>query len=266
MELTGEKKEKNQIFIQARTGSTRLPDKVLLKIKDKTILELIVERLSLVKDIDKIIIITTRKKRDDRIIKIAKKLGVNFFRGSENNVLDRFYQAKIKFQPDNIIRVTADCPLIDYNLINQGLKIFKKGDYDILSLSNYGEERTFPHGVDFDILKSSALKIAWHYFFRKLNKDKEKFDKVFINPIEYILKKKKFKKKILVNKKKLSYIRITLDYKEDFKLIKKIYENLYSKNKYFNLNEILKFLKNNSHLLNLNKKYVCLGKKLTIEK
>ena len=244
-------------------GSTRLPEKVLLKISKKSVIELVVERLKKVKDIDKIILVTTKRKLDHQLIEQARKLKIDYFQGSEENILDRLYQASLKFRPDNIIRVTGDCSLIDFNLINKGLEIFKKGNYDILSNIRI---RTFPDGLDFEIFKSRALEISWHDNFVKFKKNKKKFDKTFINPVTYLLEKKKFKNKDLINNENLSWIRLTLDYKEDFELIKKIYENLYKKNKYFGLNEILKFLKNNPSLCDLNKKYIRLDYGLRVEK
>ncbi len=253
---------KNQIFLQARMGSTRLPGKVLLQINGKTIIEILVERVKKINDIEKIIIVTTKNKRDDYLIREAKRLKLAYFRGSEENVLDRFFKASLEFKPDNIIRITGDCPLMDFDLITRGLKIFKKGDCDILSNHRM---RTFPDGIDFEVFKASALKIAWDDNFIKSNEDRERFDRIFLPPTSYLLSKKKFKHKDLISKKNLAHIRLTIDYKEDFDLIKIIYQSLSKQNKYFILKDILRFLKNNAQLLNLNKKYICLDYGLRIE-
>ncbi len=246
---------KTQIFIQARMGSTRLPGKVLFKIGSKTIFSILVERLRQVSNIDKIVLVTSTNKNNDTLVKKAKRLGIDFFRGSEENLLDRFYQASLKFNPDSIIRITADCPLIDFNLVNEGLEIFKKGNYDILSIARI---RTFPDGMDFEIFKTKTLEIAWQENFLKFDRNKKKFDEAFLSPTDYLQMKKEFKNKDFVNKKNLSHIRLTLDYKEDFEVIKKVYENLYKKNKYFDLNEMLKFLNSNPNIYKLNEKYICL--------
>lgn len=244
---------KTQIFVQARMGSSRLPGKVLFKIGGKTIFSILVERLRQVRNIDKIILATSIDKNNDELVKEAKRLGIDFLRGSEENLLDRFYQASLKFKPDIIIRITADCPLIDFNLINKGFEIFKKGNYDILSNARI---RTFPDGMDFEIFKTKTLEIARQENFSKFNKNNKKFNEAFLSPTDDLLMKKEFKNKDFINKKDLSGIRLTLDYKEDFEVIKKVYENLYKKNKYFNLNEILKFLNNNPNLYKINKEYV----------
>lgn len=246
---------KTQIFVQARMGSTRLPGKVLLKIGKETIFSIFVDRLRQIKDIDKVVLVTSKSKNNDELINEAKRLGIEYFRGSEENVLDRFYKASLKFKPDNIIRIGGDCPLIDFNLVNVGFKIFKTGNYDILSNAKI---RTFPDGMDFEIFKQKCLKIAWQDTFLEFNKDVKKFDNTFINPTNYIQIKKEFRNKDFINKSDLSHTRLTLDYKEDFDLIKKIYENLHKQNRYFTLDEILKFLNKNPKLYELNKKYVCL--------
>lgn len=254
---------KNQIFIQARLGSTRLPQKVLLTVCGKSIIELIVERIRRVKNIDKIVLLTSKQKLNDQLEKEAKRLGIDCFRGSEENVLDRFYQASKEFKPDNIIRITGDSPLIEADLINQGLEIFQQGDYDIVS--NVAK-RTFPDGLDFEAFKAKALAVAWVDTFERFNKNKQEFNQTFINPTKELLEKKKFKSKTLLLKPSLAHIRLTLDYKEDLDVINKIYQNLYKQNEYFTFNDVLKFLNKNPDLLEINKQYVCLDYGLEIEK
>ena len=106
------------VFIQARIGSTRLPGKVLKKIVNKTILELISERVSRIKNIQNVVITTGDVEKNLEVIKEAQRLHINYFAGSEENVLDRFYRASLQYPSDFIIRITADCPLIDFDLIN----------------------------------------------------------------------------------------------------------------------------------------------------
>ncbi|MBI2625296.1 MAG: glycosyltransferase family protein [Candidatus Nealsonbacteria bacterium] len=245
---------KTQIFIQARMGSTRLPKKVLLKVLGKTIIELMLERLRNVNDIDKIVLVTTQNKEDEALVKEAKRLGIDSFQGSQENILDRFYQAARVFKPDNIIRVSADCPLIDFTLINKGLDIFSQGDYDIVS---NGRMRTFPDGMDFEIFRVGALETAWQ--------ENPKDQNEFLGPTTYLLEKKKFKNGVLMGDINLSHIRLTLDNKEDFDLVKIIYENLYPKNKGFTLKDILEFLKSRPDLLNLNYKFIKLDYGLKLE-
>ena len=244
---------KNQIFLQARTGSTRLPKKVLLRIDGKTIIEILLERLRKVKNVGRIILVTSSEGKDNELAREAARLGMEVFRGSEDNVLDRLYQASQKFNSDNIIRVTGDCPLIDFDLINQGLEIFEAGDFDILSNIRI---RTFPDGFDFDILRTKALEIAWKDNFDQFGLDYERFTQEEMNPVKYLLEEKKFKTKDFLSKENLSRIRLTLDYKEDFDLVREIYQRLVSQDKYFGMEKILKLLKENPELRGLNEKYV----------
>jgi len=226
---------KNHIFLQARLNSTRLPEKVLKKICGKTVIELIVERLRQVDNIDDIILVTGSELENKSLIDEAKKLNLTYFCGNDENILDRFYEASMKFNSDNIIRVTGDCPLIDFNVINKGLKIFLEKDFDILSINR---KRTFPDGFDYEIFKKKSLHTSWEDNL-KLYKNKSEFYTTFISPAIYMLENKKFKNYDLINESDYSYLNLTLDYPEDLELITKIYEQFYPKNKYFALNEIL---------------------------
>jgi len=170
------------IFLQARVGSTRLPGKILKKICGKTVFELLVERLRNVKA-NKIILATGSLEQNNLLVNEAKKLGVDYFCGSEENVLDRFYTCANHFQSDNIIRVTGDCPLIDYNVINKGIGIFDSNKYDILSVDRV---RTFPHGFDFEIFTKDALIKSWNEILEHFQ-SKEEFSSKFMPPIFYKL-------------------------------------------------------------------------------
>lgn len=246
-------KKKTQIFLQARMGSTRLPGKVLMKICNKTIVELTVERLRQVKNIDKIILVTSASKENDVLVKEAKKLNIDYFRGSEENLLDRFYNATLKFKPDNIIRITCDCPLIDPFLIKKGLDVYIKTKCDVVD--NKHAESLYPHGSDFEIFKASLIKDMWRQKKRELS-DKM-FSLLSVGPTEDILRDKKNIIKKMHNKKNLAHIRLTLDYKEDLELIKIIYKNFYKDKHNFSMNDVLKFIEDNPTLLNINRKFVC---------
>ena len=148
------------IIIQARMTSTRLPGKVLKPLNLKTgetILESTVTRAKLTKGIDKVIVACTEESSDDAIETLGDKIGVPVFRGSENNVLDRYYQATVKYEFDPIIRITSDCPFIDPSVIFELIEFFKSGDYDYASNAI---NRTWPHGLDCEIFKFSALEKA----------------------------------------------------------------------------------------------------------
>ena len=131
------------VIIEARMSSTRLPGKVLMKVNNKTMLQLIVDRVNLIKKIDTTIVATTINKKDDEIIDWCKLKKIKFFRGSEDNVLNRVYKAAKKFRLSTIILITGDCPLIDHNIISQVLNIYLNNNADYVSNSHI---RTYPDG------------------------------------------------------------------------------------------------------------------------
>ena len=129
------------------------------------------QRLENVKNIDKIILVTGPLEKNKSLVDEARRLKLEYFCGNEENVLDRMYKASQKYNPDNIIRITADCPLVDFNIINNGLEIFLKNNYDMLTI---GRKRTFPHGYDFEIFKKNALKVSWEDNVKKFeNSDRD---------------------------------------------------------------------------------------------
>jgi len=239
----------NQIFIQARIGSTRFPRKILKKIYNKTLLEILLERLQNVKKIEKILLITGNSEKNEHLVAEAKRLNLEYFCGNENNILDRFYQAGKKFNSENIIRITGDNLLIDYEIVNQGLDIFLEKKFDILSNNRI---RTYPLGLNFEIFTKNALERSWMENLEKF-KNEEEFFKTFIPPTKYMLENENFNNYDLINETDYSSIRLTIDYSEDFEVVTKIFESLYNKNKNFTLNEIIQFLKNHPNLLKLNK-------------
>lgn len=149
-------------IIQGRMSSSRLPGKVLLPIGEKAMLDYVVERVSNAKSISKIIVATSTDRSDDPIEIHCKELGVVCFRGSLHDVLDRFYQACAPFNPELVIRVTADCPFIDPQLIDQAVQTTLDGDYDfVANRLPPPYQRTYPIGLDVEVCKFSALENAW---------------------------------------------------------------------------------------------------------
>jgi len=242
---------KYNIFLQARIESTRFPKKVIKKILNKTVLEHIVRRLKKVNNVNKIIVVTGSKEKNYELINEIQKLKLDYYCGSEENILERIYQANQKFKADAIIRITADCPLIDFNIINKGINIFESNKHDILSIDRI---RTYPDGFDFEIFKSGILKQTRD---KKLSefKNYDEFFKTFISPAKPMLENKKFLQYDLKNDVDYSNIRLTLDYAEDFEFISKIYETLYTTNEFFEFRDILNLLKSNPKLLYINQKY-----------
>ena len=150
------------LIVQARTGSTRLPNKILYNvINDISFLKYFYNRIKKSNKINRIIIATTTNKNDNIIEDICIQNNWYYYRGSENDVLDRFYQASLKFNCKNIIRITSDCPLIDYQIIDKMIDKFNESkEIDCLNVHYHGN-RGFPDGTNGEIFTSEALKNAW---------------------------------------------------------------------------------------------------------
>jgi len=208
------------IITQARFGSTRLPGKVLMEIGGKSLLEIQLNRLKKSKLADKIIIATTTEKPDEQIYNLSLSLGYEAYRGSEADVLDRYYQIAKLFQPQWCVRITSDCPLIDPKLIDDLISFTVKNDLD------YGSNtllEQYPDGQDIEVFKYSVLEKAWKE--ATLLSDRE-----HVTP--YIRRNSNYNGGSLFNSDNYpspadySKIRITVDEDKDFALIKRLIEDL----------------------------------------
>lgn len=228
--------------IQARVSSTRLPKKVLLKLNGRTVLENVIERLKRSRLIGQLIVATSLESADDAIAKLCQAKKIKCFRGSLNNVLDRFYQTALAYRLTDICRITADCPLLDPRLIDQVAKKYLSSKVDYLSTAY--PIPTWPDGLDVEIFSFKALKKAWRQ--AKLPSEQE-----HVTP--YIWKNpKKFKLLNLKNKTDLSAWRWTLDEPRDLKFIRAIYRRLGKNKKMFYLEDVLKLLKEQPRLVAIN--------------
>ncbi len=236
-------------IIQARTTSTRLPKKVLKELPHDgriSVLEQVIRRLKKSIAIREIIIATTKNPQDDEIVKIARKMDVKIFRGSENDVLSRYYWAAKENQLDIIVRVTSDCPCIDPNIVDSIINehLNSNADYTSSALSY-----SFPMGLDAEVLNSEILE----KLFFEANDD---FEREHVTPYIYKTKPEKFNIKILTANENLFApdIRITLDTEEDYALLCAIYDYLYKKNEFFNAEEIISLFNEKPWLKLINKK------------
>ncbi len=238
-------------IIQARMGSTRLPSKVLKTVEGKPILWHVVERVGHSKNINGIIVATTYLDEDKKIIEVAKKLGVKSFAGSEDDVLDRYYQSAKKYNADVIVRITSDCPFVDPVIIDKTIEYFKNNDFDYVSTGHItGQEHKskYPDGLDTEVFSFSALKRAWEE--SKLASDRE-----HVTP--YIWRNKDlFKIGTIDNDKDLSYMRWTVDEEKDLRFVREIYKKLYSSEKIFLTEDILTLLSREPNLIKINENIV----------
>ncbi len=145
-------------IVQARMGSVRFPAKVMAKVHERPLIEILLERLSRANQVDKIIIATTDQSVDDVLASHCTQLGYGVYRGSETDVLDRYYQAALTENPDTIVRVTGDCPLIDPHLVDDIVADFMQSDADYVSNTS---PATYPDGLDVEVFSFSSLAIAW---------------------------------------------------------------------------------------------------------
>ena len=228
------------IFLQARTSSSRFPGKVLEKI-DNTPLFLFIAK-NLKKNFKNTIVLTSKNKKDEKIKKLCKLNKLKCFRGSLDNVLKRFYDANKKYNFDNIVRITGDCPFSDNRLIKEVLSnhIKNKNDYtsNVLKL-------TFPQGLDVEIFTKQTLNKI--YTFAKKRSEKEHVT-LFLRNNQNL-----FKCKNIFYKENLSNIRLTVDYKEDLKLMNFIFIYLKRNKKKVSLKNIIRFLKKNPKLMDFEK-------------
>ncbi|WP_255547281.1 cytidylyltransferase domain-containing protein [Oxynema sp. CENA135] len=221
------------IIVQARMTSTRLPGKVLKQVLGKPLLEYQIERLRRVKLADEIVIATTTNQTDDPIVNLCDRLSVAYFRGSEQDVLERYYQAATAHKADVVIRVTSDCPLIDPQVINQVI------DYYLQSQSNYDYvsnsiKRTYPRGMDTEVFSYSVLEQA--FLEATAQPDRE-----HVTPFIY-RQPQRYRLGHVTYSEDCSHHRWTVDTPEDFELIKKIIETVYPNEPYFTLEDCLGLL------------------------
>jgi spore coat polysaccharide biosynthesis protein SpsF len=231
-------------IIQARMTSTRLPGKVLMLLEAQPVLWHIIQRVQASKFIDEIIVATTTNKEDDPIIYLANKLCLKSYRGSETDVLDRYYQASKAFGVDVVVRVTADDPLKDPEVIDSVTQAFLE-DADLDYASNTIAP-TFPEGIDIEVFSFRALRRAWH-------EATSTFDREHVTA--YIWSNPQlFKLRNVANLLgDLSNLRWTLDTPEDFAFIKAVYRKLYHPNMVFHMNDVLELLQANPEIAILNR-------------
>lgn len=218
---------KTVIIVQARMTSTRLPGKVLKNVLGRPLLEYQIERLRRMPAADEIVIATTTKSEDDKIVDLCNKLTISHYRGSENDVLARYYEAATVHKADIVVRITSDCPVIDPEVCQDGITYFlnhyKK--YDYLRLEHY------PRGLDMEIF---SFKVLAECFEQATTQP----DREHVTPFIY-RNPEKYKIKRFYCSNDYSNHRWTVDTPEDFELIKNIIEEIYPVKQEFNFVDIL---------------------------
>ena len=242
-------KQKVVAVIQARMGSSRLPEKSLKKIGNIPIIKLVLRRVSNSKEIDKVILATTDNEKDDILAKYVEDLGFTVFRGSENDVLSRFYHAIIPYSPSIIVRITGDCPLISPILIDQAIQKFIEVGVDYLSLSiGKNKEYAYPRGFDIEVTHFDAMKTA----YEKADKN---YEREHVMPFLYT-NKDEFSVFYLEPEKKQSRpnYRLCVDTDLDLEMLRTVFGSFENKLFVLEYQEIIEVLDNNPQLASLNTK------------
>lgn len=232
------------VMIQARCGSSRLPSKVLKDLSGKPELQRVVERVQRSKRIDEVMVLTSIEKNNLPLIRLCTEMGIRTFIGSEEDVLDRYYQAAKLLQPEYVIRVTADCPLFDWRYLDLAVEQMNPDTDYMAELTE-----SFPDGLDIEILKFSALKKAWKE--ARLSSEREHVTLYIRNHPELFVIQNLECPIAGIGEK-----RWTLDEAEDYELISRIYQHFLSKGKEdFITEDILAYLKEHPELETVNQKY-----------
>lgn len=239
-----EKKGKIVAIIQARMGSSRFPGKVLKEVNGIPLLKYQFDRVEQSIFITETVIATTVKEQDSLITEFCEQNRISFYRGSEDDVLNRYYECAREYQADIVIRLTADCPLIDPGVIDDVIKIYIENDYDFVANTAPPEGVTYPEGMDVEVFslqliersareakKPSEREHVTHYFWR--------------NP-------QLFSTYRIDLSKDFSAYRLTVDYPEDFDVIEAIIYELYTKDPLFSMYDIIKFLDSNPSIVEKN--------------
>jgi len=234
---------KTVAIVQARMGSTRLPGKVLQDLAGEPMLARVVNRTCRAKTLQEVVIATTTNMVDDVIVKLCEARGWSWFRGSEEDVLDRYYRAAKKYQADFIVRITSDCPLIDPEVIDQVVQEFLERQPEVDYASNTWPRRTFPRGLDTEVMRMDVLERAWRedrnpawrehvtpYIYR--NPDRFRIHNV-VSPVDY------------------SAMRWTVDTQEDLAFVRQIYD--YFGHDRFSWREVLKVLEEHPEWVEINR-------------
>jgi len=241
-------------IIQARMGSTRLPGKSMKKILDRPVVSYVVERIRHAKKIDDLIVATTVLSGDDAIADFCREGGIRCFRGDSDDVLSRYFYAASAYLKERglkaeelvIVRITADCPLLDPRIIDQVVLEYQR-TASSLSLPSYVSNtiathpQSWPKGMDVEVF-------AWKTLEEMAHLAKTAYEKEHVTPYIYQHPEKYRLKMVEREGENLSHLRLTLDTSDDFKIISAIIEALYPERPDFSLQDILALLKKNPAL------------------
>jgi spore coat polysaccharide biosynthesis protein SpsF len=219
-------------IIQARMGSSRLPGKVLMPLAGLAVIDRVVAQLQYSRRLSGIVVATTTSPSDDPLVEHVRKRNIRFFRGSEDDVLDRYYQCAACIGANNIARITADCPLIDPQVVDATIELFEKSQ--VMYASNI-EPATFPDGLDVEVFSYEALEWSWRE--AKLPSERE-------HVTQYIRKHPElFSRVTLESPVPLEQLRWTLDQVEDYNFLSEVFDALPSRDAPVLMEQVLRALR-----------------------
>ena len=233
-------------IIQARMGSTRLPGKVLMEIDSKPLLAYQLDRVLKSNKIDKVIVATSTLRKDDMIESFCNEYGIDCFRGSENDVLTRYYNCAKQHNADIIVRMTADCPFSDPVIIDGVVQKFIDDDVDFCANTVPIKTSKFPDGVDVEVFSMESLEKA----------NNEISDKHFREHVTFqFWQTNDYSSSQYMQKIDLSEYRFAVDYPEDFELVKRVFAEVKLKNIFGYLEELVKIVDDIKDIKELNSQY-----------
>ena len=238
-------------IIQARIGSTRLRGKVLLPLCGSPMLWHIVQRCRAAEGIADVVVATTDQPADDAIVAMCTAYGIPCFRGSEHDVLDRYYQAALAYGTDPVIRVTGDCPLVMPDLITNVLRCLEDGQYDLVGVNTgagASEGWQYPDGVDTEGFTQQTLWWLWR--FAPQGSAREHVSPYAWHHPDYVRIGR------IVAPEDLGAYRWTVDHAEDYALVKHIYDALWQPDRHFTLDDVVEYLAAHSEICQLNREHV----------
>ena len=226
-------------IVQARCSSSRLPGKVIKEILGKPMIIHEMERLSKSRMINKIVLATSADQSDDALVEVVTAAGFDVFRGNLDDVLDRYYQCAKEYQPNHVVRITGDCPVIDWQIVDSVIESHIEHGNDYTSTS-----ADYPDGLDTEVMSYSALTEAWQK--AKMLSEREHVTLYLRNRCGI------YKEELVPCKYKLNHMRWTVDESQDFDFIGKVYSELYRINPDFRMEDIINLLKRKPELMIVN--------------
>ena len=232
------------VFIQARMGSSRLPGKVMTDINGEPMLWHVVSRLKQCPLISEVVVVTTTDSKDDAIEQFCQQKKIFYFRGSEEDVLDRYYQAALAHKADVVVRITSDCPLIDPIITEKVIRAYLNNSAVLSGASNV-VERTFPRGLDTEVFSFAALEKVWQMAQKPYEREH-----VTVFMYEH---PELFKIISVTHKENFSHLRWTVDELDDLRLVKEIYRIMKENGQErFGFQDVMALLKKNPELNDIN--------------